>query len=72
MNYVTERADLDSTIDETTWGFCGFSGDAGWRLMNKPKSKGDVVSCFNKFLLDITFCLRLTFCAKRRSKLDCH
>jgi hypothetical protein len=72
MNYVTERADLDSTIDETTWGFSGFSGDAGWRLMNKPKSKGDVVSCFNKCLLDISFFLRLTYCAKRRSKHDCH
>ena len=72
MNYVKELADLDSTIDETTWGFSGFSGDAGGRLMNKPKSKGDVVSCLNKCLLDISFCLRLTCCAKRRSKFDCH
>jgi hypothetical protein len=72
MNYVTELADLDSTIDETTWGFSGFFGDAGWRLMNKPKSKGGVVSCLNKCLLDISFCLRLTYCAKRRSKLNCH
>lgn len=60
MNYVTEFADLDNTIDETTWGFSGYSGDAGWRLMNKPKSKGDVMSCLNKCLLHVSFCLRLT------------
>ena len=41
MNYVTERADLDCTIDETTWGFSGYSGEAGGRLMNKPVSKGE-------------------------------
>jgi hypothetical protein len=64
MNYVTERADSDGTMDETTWGFSGFSGDAGGRLMNMPKSKGDVVSCFDKCLLDISFCLRLTYGAK--------
>jgi hypothetical protein len=40
MAYVTDRADLDCTIDETTWGFAGYSGDAGGRLMNKPVSKG--------------------------------
>lgn len=40
MNYVTARADLDCTIDETTWGFSGYSGEAGGRLMNKPVSKG--------------------------------
>ena len=40
MNYVTKRADADCTIDETTWGFTGYSGDAGGRLMNKPKCKG--------------------------------
>ena len=51
MNYLTEFADLDGTIDETTWGFSGFSGDAGGRLMNKPKSKGDVVYCLNKCLI---------------------
>ena len=55
MNYLTEFADLDGTIDETTWGFSGFSGDAGGRLMNKPKSKGDVVSCLNKCLLVFHF-----------------
>jgi hypothetical protein len=51
MNYLTEFADLDGTIDETTWGFSGFSGDAGGRLMNKPKSKGDVVYCLKKCLI---------------------
>jgi hypothetical protein len=55
MNYVTERANLDSTIDETTWVFSGYSGDAGWRLLNKPKCKGDVVSCYNKCSLNMSF-----------------
>ncbi len=41
MNYVTDRADLDCTIDETTWGFSGYSGEAGGRLVNKPVSKGE-------------------------------
>jgi hypothetical protein len=36
MNYVTAQADLDCTIDETTWGFSGYSGKAGSRLKNKP------------------------------------
>ena len=40
MNYVTRRADLDGTVDETTWGFGGFMGDCGQRLINKPVSKG--------------------------------
>ncbi len=55
MNYVTERADLDSKIDETNWGFSGYSGNAGWRLLNKPKSKGDVMSCYNKCSLNMSF-----------------
>jgi hypothetical protein len=43
MNYVTERADLDPALDETSWGFHGYAGDAGWRFTNKPgKTKGDV------------------------------
>jgi hypothetical protein len=41
MNYVTAKADLDCTIDESTWGFSGYSGEAGGRLMNKPVSKGE-------------------------------
>jgi hypothetical protein len=45
MNYVTKRANADNTIDETTWGFSGYSDNAGGRLMNKPKSKGDVKTC---------------------------
>ena len=40
MNNVTARADLDQTIDESTWGFAGFSAEAGGRLLNKPVSKG--------------------------------
>ena len=41
MNYVTSKADFDSTIDETTWGFSGYSREAGSRLMNKAVSKGE-------------------------------
>jgi hypothetical protein len=41
MNYCTAEADLDQTIDESTWGFAGFSGEAGGRLMNKPVKKGE-------------------------------
>ena len=41
MNYATKYADLDPSMDESTWGFGGFSGDAGWRLMNKPFDKGE-------------------------------
>ena len=40
MNYVTKEANADATINKTTWGFCGYSGEAGGRLMNKPQSKG--------------------------------
>jgi hypothetical protein len=40
MNYVTLRADLDGTIDETTWGFCGYCGEVGGRLLNKKVPKG--------------------------------
>jgi len=36
MNYVTERADMDQTIDESTLGFAGFWAEAGGRLKNKP------------------------------------
>jgi hypothetical protein len=45
MNYVTAQADLDCSIDETTWGFAGYSGEAGGRLMNKPVSKGKSQHC---------------------------
>ena len=44
MNYVTERANLDPALDESTWGYHGPAGDAGWRLTNKPgKTKGDLL-----------------------------
>ena len=39
-NKVTLRAALDLAVDETTWGYMGFMGECGGRLMNKPKSKG--------------------------------
>ena len=41
MNYCSKRADLDQTVDESTWGFGGYCGEAGGRLMNKPVSKGE-------------------------------
>ncbi len=50
MNYVTEYADLDYAIDETTWGFSGYSGECGGRLRNKPVGKGTHV------LLLLDFC----------------
>ena len=40
MNYCTSKADLDITIDESTWGFAGYCGEAGGRLTKKPVSKG--------------------------------
>jgi hypothetical protein len=43
MNYLTLRADSDGTIDETTWGFGGYGGEAVGRLMNKKVTKGDNV-----------------------------
>ncbi len=46
IDYTTKYADRNSKIDETTWGFSGYSGDAGWRLLNKPKSKGDMSCSF--------------------------
>jgi hypothetical protein len=54
MNYVMGRADLDCTIDKTTWGFSGYSGEAGGRLMNKPVSKGE-----SPYYYDITSSLML-------------
>ncbi len=50
INYVTEWAICDSTIDQTTWGFSGYMGGAGWRLMKNPKCKGDM-SCLHQCLL---------------------
>ena len=43
MNYCMLHADRDQTIDESTWGFAGYCGDAGGRLMNKPVSKGKIL-----------------------------
>ena len=30
MNYCTCKADLDVAADESTWGFAGYCGKAGW------------------------------------------
>ena len=51
MNYVTQFADLDATIDESTWGFGGFSGECGSRLINKPVSRGEYNMPFIDFSL---------------------
>ena len=34
MNNVSISADLDATVDESTWGFGGYSGDYGQQLKN--------------------------------------
>jgi hypothetical protein len=41
MNYVTRRADMDGTINESTWGFGGYLGECGGRLMGKRYQKED-------------------------------
>jgi hypothetical protein len=40
MNHFTLKADDDFGVDESSWGFMGFSGECGGRLLNKPVSKG--------------------------------
>ncbi len=40
MNHITLWAELDLAGDESTWGFMGFMGIMGWRLMNKKVPKG--------------------------------
>ena len=40
MNYCTKYADLDAALDESSWPFSGYCGDAGGRLKNKPMDKG--------------------------------
>ena len=52
MNYVTGKSEEDCGVDESTWGFSGFCGDAGWRLKNKPKSKGEYTTMKNIFLMN--------------------
>ena len=44
MNYVTKTADLDPSMDESTWRFNGYMGEAGWRLINKPFPKGEMTN----------------------------
>jgi hypothetical protein len=46
MNYVTLRADLDGTIDETTWVFCGYCGEVDGRLLSKKVPKGGQSTMF--------------------------
>ncbi len=36
MNKVTKFSDLDNALDESTWGFAGYTGPCGSRLINKP------------------------------------
>ncbi len=40
MNNFTLWVELDNAADELTWGFGGYTGDTGGRLMNKPVGKG--------------------------------
>jgi hypothetical protein len=69
MNYATKNADGDSTIDETSGEFSGYSGDAGWRLLNKQRSKGDTIcSCVPILVL----ALSNQYCLKRLSKHNCN
>jgi hypothetical protein len=42
MNHFTKQADGDFGVDESTWGFMGYSGECGGRLMNKMVSKGEL------------------------------
>lgn len=49
MNYFTEKAEADFGLDESTWGFSGYMGDAGGRLKNKPVGKGECAVCINAF-----------------------
>jgi hypothetical protein len=69
MNYCTVRADLNQTIDELTWGFAGYSGEAGGCLMNKPVKKGECCAmlCNSTLFLMLSQLpiLRLMHC-------DCH
>ena len=39
MNYVTRRAGMDGTINESTWGFGGYMGECGGNLMEKKYQK---------------------------------
>ena len=59
MNYVTLKAALDLASDEPTWGFEGFMAEVGWRLINKPFSKGEHLLDNNLFAI-LTLLLLIT------------
>ena len=44
MNNVTGQADLDNTLDESTWGFGGYMGDVGGKLIGKPVDRGGQIA----------------------------
>ena len=52
MNYVSRRADMDGTIDESAWGFGGYMGECGGRLIGKKVPQGGKTT----FLMDIHHC----------------
>jgi hypothetical protein len=52
MNYVTGRADMDGTINQFTWGFGGYMGECGGRLVGIKVPKGGQIT----FLMDIHCC----------------
>ena len=51
INYCTKYEDLDPAIDESTWGFGGYMGEASWHLMNKPFPKGQNIWLFLHIVL---------------------
>ncbi len=46
MNYLTLHANLDRRIDEMTWGFGGYDGEAVVRLRDKKATKGGQSTMF--------------------------
>jgi|SaaInl74LU_5_DNA_1037368.scaffolds.fasta_scaffold05988_1 hypothetical protein len=40
MNNLTKKADSDCCIDETTWGFSGFMGEVGGKMIKKKVDSG--------------------------------
>ena len=52
MNNVTRLADLDNALDESTWGFAGYTGPCGNRLINKPFDRGRFINIHSHFTND--------------------
>ena len=52
MNYVAHRADMDGTINKSTWGFGGYMEECGGHLMGEKVPKDGQTT----FLMDIHHC----------------